>query len=171
MYGYGLMAQAQKETLMNRERSAALLFVISALLAMAICGLTRLSLPLPGVTGKLAGEIVFVLGMALFLWAVISLKESFRGTVAPVSNRLVQTGPYRWIRHPLYLSMIITLIGFALAFRSLWGLISIFAFFLPAVIFRAKLEEKALGEKFGSAWAEYARRTHFIIPFLDIWRV
>jgi len=151
---------------MKRESFVGVIFVAGALSAILISGLTGDSLPIPRTVGRLIGEIIFVLGMSLFAWAVVCLKESFRGTIAPVSDQLVRSGPYRRVRHPLYLSMVITLAGITVAFRSIWGLVGVFVLFLPAVVYRARLEEAALAQKFGQEWASYAEGTSFLIPWL-----
>jgi protein-S-isoprenylcysteine O-methyltransferase Ste14 len=151
---------------MKREVFVGLTFVTSALSVMVISGLTLASLPIPREVGKPAGEIIFVVGMAAFIWTASCLKESFQGTVAPVSDQLTQNGPYRRIRHPLYLSMVIILVGITLAFRSIWGLVGVFVLFLPAAVYRAKLEEEALALRFGQEWAAYAAQTSFLIPWV-----
>jgi protein-S-isoprenylcysteine O-methyltransferase Ste14 len=151
---------------MKQERIAVLAFVFAALITMGIALLSPCKIQLLRGTGKILGEVIFLLGMALFFWAVIYLRESFQGKVAPVSDRLVTTGPYRWARHPLYLSMIITLVAIAVALRSVWGFLSVFALFVPATVFRARLEENALSEKFGREWIEYTNQTKFLFPSL-----
>jgi protein-S-isoprenylcysteine O-methyltransferase Ste14 len=82
--------------------------------------LSRDSLTISSETGKLSGSIIFFLGMAVFLWTSLFLCEAFQGIVTPVTDRLIVIGPYRWIRHPLYLSMIIILLGMGISLRSLW---------------------------------------------------
>lgn len=77
---------------------------------------------------------------------------------------LIKTGPYRFVRHPVYLGMTIALTGIPVAMRSCYGLIGVFLLFLPSEIYRAKLEEKALKGKFGSEWEAYAARTGFMLP-------
>lgn len=149
-----------------RDNFAALIFVLAALVVMGISWLTRSSLPISRDWGKLLGELIFVLGMAVFVWAAVLLKGAFRGTVAPVSDLLVRKGPYSWVRHPLYLSMIVTLFGITVALRSLWGMIGLFSLFIPAVIYRAKLEEEALAEAFGDDWDAYISRTSFLVPWI-----
>ncbi len=62
--------------------------------------------------------------------------------------------------------MTIALIGANLVTRSAVGLLTLIILFLPAEIHRARLEERALEDKFGAAWREYAKRTGFFVPGL-----
>jgi protein-S-isoprenylcysteine O-methyltransferase Ste14 len=151
---------------MRRENLAPLIFVLSALGVLGIGWLTRSSLPISRELGRALGGAIFLLGMGAFAWIVAHLREAFLGEVAPVTEHLIKNGPYHWVRHPLYLSMIIVLLGIAFAFRSLWGVVSVFVLFLPAVVHRAKLEDIALSQKFGSVWEDYASNTAFLIPWL-----
>ena len=76
-------------------------------------------------------------------------------------ERLVTDGPYRWVRHPLYLSMVVILVGAGIALGGLWGIVKTFLLFLPVLVYRARLEEGALPGKFGQEWDEYFRQTLF----------
>lgn len=151
---------------MRKDRIAGAIFVLTALIVLGISVLSRASLPTTRMIGKLIGCFIFLLGMVAFLWVLVHLRDAFRGTVAPVTDQLVTTGPYRWTRHPLYLSMIITLVGIAIALRSLWGVVGVFVLFIPAVVNRAKLEERTLAQKFGQTWLSYATGTYFLIPWI-----
>jgi protein-S-isoprenylcysteine O-methyltransferase Ste14 len=151
---------------LRRENIAPLIFVLAALGVLAIGWLTRSSLPIPRESGRILGGAIFLLGMGAFTWIVAHLREAFLGEVAPVTDRLIKNGPYHWVRHPLYLSMIIVLLGIAFAFRSLWGVVGVVVLFLPAVVYRAKLEDEALSRKFGSNWEDYASNTAFLFPWL-----
>ncbi|MGD2206722.1 MAG: isoprenylcysteine carboxylmethyltransferase family protein [Anaerolineae bacterium] len=110
------------------------------------------------------GYAVFAGGMLLFVVSVVYLKQAFLGEVEPVTDRLITTGPYQLIRHPLYLGMIVTTIGLAVAFRSLWGMLFTLAVFVPAGLWRARLEEQALARRFGQEWEDYAAKTYFLLP-------
>jgi protein-S-isoprenylcysteine O-methyltransferase Ste14 len=113
---------------------------------------------------KPLGLTIFGIGMLLFVVAVAYLKKGFLGEVEPVTDNLVTTGPYRHVRHPIYLSMFIATIGLAIGFRSLWGMGFIFSIFLPVGIYRARREEEALARRFGKEWEDYARQTYFMLP-------
>jgi protein-S-isoprenylcysteine O-methyltransferase Ste14 len=110
------------------------------------------------------GYAVFAGGMLLFVVCVTCLKRAFLGEVEPVTDRLITTGPYRLIRHPLYLGMFLATIGLAVAFRSLWGMFITLVAFVPAGLWRARLEEQALAQRFEQEWEEYAATTYFILP-------
>jgi protein-S-isoprenylcysteine O-methyltransferase Ste14 len=113
---------------------------------------------------KPLGFVLFGLGMVLFTFAVATLKEAFLGNVEPVTETLVTTGPYKFVRHPVYLGMVISVLGLALGMKSLWGLICTIAIFVPLGIYRARLEEKALVVAFGDEWNDYVRQTYFMFP-------
>jgi protein-S-isoprenylcysteine O-methyltransferase Ste14 len=68
---------------------------------------------------KLLGFAVFGAGMLLFVVATVYLRRAFLGNIEPVTDRLITSGPYRWVRHPLYLGMFVAALGVAIAFRSL----------------------------------------------------
>lgn len=155
-----------RERTVKQDDLAATIFVLAALAVMAIGFGARAGLAIPREIARLLGWLVFLAGMTLFTWAGLSLKGAFFGKVKPVTEQIVADGPYRWVRHPLYLSVIAALVGLCLMLRSWWGLLSVFALFLPAVIHRARLEERALGEQFGSAWQDYAARTAFLVPWV-----
>jgi protein-S-isoprenylcysteine O-methyltransferase Ste14 len=107
---------------------------------------------------------LFIFGMMLFSFAVVALKRAFLGNVEPVTEILVTTGLYKYVRHPVYLGMVISVFGLALGMKSLWGLFCAIVIFVPLGIYRANLEEKALGEVFGNEWNDYVGRTYFMFP-------
>jgi len=103
-------------------------------------------------------------GMAFFLWAAFHLKGAISGGVSPRLNRLVVRGPFRVVRHPVYVAMTVAMIGASLVTRSALGLLAVGLLFLPTEIHRAKREERALEEKFGGTWKDYAVCTGFFFP-------
>jgi protein-S-isoprenylcysteine O-methyltransferase Ste14 len=78
---------------------------------------------------------------------------------------LVETGPFRWVRHPAYLSMLLELLSGPLLLGSWYSLWVILFLFLPTLWWRARLEERALVEKFGERYRQYQQETPAFIPY------
>jgi protein-S-isoprenylcysteine O-methyltransferase len=113
------------------------------------------------------GIILMILGVALRIWAVITLGKFFTMHVVIFSNHhLVDTGPYRWLRHPSYSGVFITTIGLGLATGYLIVLITFLIILGFALGYRIYVEEKALKEKFGKEWIAYSAKTWRILPWL-----
>jgi protein-S-isoprenylcysteine O-methyltransferase Ste14 len=151
---------------MSKEKLAPLAYVSAALLVLVASYWLEPRFPLPREIAKPVGLLIFALSMILFTWALAHLRSAFLGNVDPVTNQLVTNGPYRWIRHPTYLATVIALLGLTLALRSPWGIAVTLVLFLPAAIYRARLEEHALERRFGLTWDDYAARTSFLFPKL-----
>jgi len=105
------------------------------------------------------GAMVFALALALVLWAIVTMTRA--GSNVPTSlptTTIVNTGPYRFMRNPIYLGMILGLIGLAIALNSLWLLLTLAPF---AVVIRYGVvarEEAYLERKFGDVYRHYRRR-------------
>jgi protein-S-isoprenylcysteine O-methyltransferase Ste14 len=79
---------------------------------------------------------------------------------------LVTTGPYRLVRHPIYLGFSMLALGQALAFASWPAFVVLVAGILPTFVWRALAEEKLLTATFGERYALYRTQTTLIIPHL-----
>jgi protein-S-isoprenylcysteine O-methyltransferase Ste14 len=110
------------------------------------------------------GVVIFALGGAFRLWPVFVLGHRFSGLVAIQSgHQLMTTGIYRVIRHPSYLGLLLTALGWALGFRSGVGLV-LFALLIPPLLSRIRAEERLLGTQFGDEYRAYTRRTSRLLP-------
>ena len=106
-------------------------------------------------------------GIALRLWAVRTLGRFFRTTVfVQDEHRLVETGPYRLLRHPSYTGTLMTLLGFGLCFGNWIALALLTLGPWLAYSYRISVEEKALRQRFGPQYDAYARTRWRLIPFL-----
>jgi protein-S-isoprenylcysteine O-methyltransferase Ste14 len=85
---------------------------------------------------------------------------------ADPNTGLVTTGPYRFVRHPIYLGFILLALGAALAFSSWPALCIVLAGVVPTFAWRAHAEEALLSSTFGERFTTYRRRTKMIIPYL-----
>lgn len=146
------------------------LMAIPALAFLVVAGLDQrldLTPPFPP-WARFSGALIFVLGYAIVVWAMYS-NPFFSQVVRIQSERghtAVSSGPYRFIRHPGYLGMLLSLFGAAFLLDSPWGLVC-FAVYLALVITRTVLEDRTLRAEL-PGYAEYASRTKYrLIP--GIW--
>ena len=79
---------------------------------------------------------------------------------------LVTTGPYRCVRHPIYLGLALLAMGEALAFGSWQALVIALCGMVPTFAWRARAEEQLLSRTFGERYAVYRQQTKMIIPYL-----
>jgi protein-S-isoprenylcysteine O-methyltransferase Ste14 len=112
------------------------------------------------------GVLAYALGGVLRLVPVFVLGRRFSGLVAiQPGHRLVTDGIYGVVRHPSYLGLIISVLGWALAFRSGVGVI-IALLMLAVLLARVRAEERLLSETFGAEYDAYRSRTWRLVPYL-----
>lgn len=112
------------------------------------------------------GVALFAVGGALRIWPVHVLGNRFSGLVAiQPGHTLVTNGVYGVIRHPSYLGLLINMLGWSLAFRSLVGVL-LTALIVPPLLARIHAEEKLLKAHFGAEYETYCSRTSRFIPGL-----
>lgn len=112
------------------------------------------------------GVFLFAAGGALRIWPVFVLGRRFSGLVAiQPGHTLVTGGPYRIIRHPSYLGLLVNSLGWALAFRSGVGVL-LTALLIPPLLARIRAEERLLRAQFGGEYDAYCGRTSRLIPGL-----
>jgi protein-S-isoprenylcysteine O-methyltransferase Ste14 len=121
---------------------------------------------LDGDTVRWLGVVLFAAGGALRIWPVFVLGHRFSGLVAiQPGHRLVTNGIYGVIRHPSYLGLLVSSLGWALAFRSGVGVL-LTALLIPPLVARIWAEERLLRTHFGAEYEAYCRRTSRLIPGL-----
>jgi protein-S-isoprenylcysteine O-methyltransferase Ste14 len=112
-----------------------------------------------------SGCLLAVSGAVLIFWSRVKLGAAW--SLVPVANEdagLVTTGPYRVIRHPIYLGFLMMTGGEALAFNSVPAFVVLAAAIAPAFLWRAYAEEHALARVFGERYSAYRQSTKLIIP-------
>lgn len=105
---------------------------------------------------KFLAIIVTSLGLIIWWMATITLGKAF--SIIPKASELIQTGIYSKIRHPIYIGLSLTGIGWAVLTRASL-LILLSALFILSSIIRAKLEEKKLVKTFGKEYLNYKKNT------------
>src|SRR5262249_48593586 len=111
------------------------------------------------VPGAWVGGAIFVLAFALAIWAVVTIRKARTQveTYKPTTTILAD-GPYRFTRNPIYLAMVLGLIGLAIAFDSLWILVTLALFYLVIRYGVVAREEAYLERKFGEVYLGYKSR-------------
>ncbi|HSD09918.1 MAG TPA: isoprenylcysteine carboxylmethyltransferase family protein [Candidatus Binatia bacterium] len=116
---------------------------------------------------RIVGIAVIIAGVILRRSAVRALGTSFAVRLRTREDqRLVDSGPYRWIRHPNYTGLLLVALGTAIGLGSPLTLAATTGLWLPIVVVRIAREERMLGERFGEAYAGYQGRTWRLVPGL-----
>ena len=138
-----------------------LLFIIVQTLFLDILPITENSLPL-----RIFGVIIYSLGLGIAVTGRVQLGNNWANLEdyqILSSQKLVDTGIYRYIRHPIYIGDILLLIGLELALNS-WLVLGIFVL-IPYVFWQAKAEESILSNAFPD-YNTYQKNTKMFIPYL-----
>ncbi|MDR1729853.1 MAG: isoprenylcysteine carboxylmethyltransferase family protein [Prevotellaceae bacterium] len=111
-----------------------------------------------------AGIILVVSGSWVNVSGRLALKQNWANQVTIYHHQqFISHGAYKWVRHPLYASLIWMFCGAAMVYGSWLAFLSVFAVFVPMMIYRAKQEEKLLREEF-SEYADYQIKTGMLFP-------
>ena len=109
---------------------------------------------------------LFISGFLFMHWAEAVLDKQFSVEVTiQKDHKLITSGPYRYLRHPRYLGIIVFTTGISLTFRSWIGLILVGVLCL-VLIWRIHDEEALLKKQFGPDWAAYCRKSWRLIPLI-----
>lgn len=125
----------------------------------------RLGVLLPGWT-RGPGIALMAIGGALALTCVATFVVRGRGTPAPFDapREFVASGPYRWVRNPMYIGAFLLLAGYALCAGSVEALLVAFGMLAAAHLFTVLYEEPTLRRRFGASYEAYSRSTPRWIP-------
>jgi protein-S-isoprenylcysteine O-methyltransferase Ste14 len=112
------------------------------------------------------GILILISGFLLRQYSIKTLGKFFIPVVGKQKNqKIVKTGPYKYIRHPSYLGLFLELLGTALALTNWIAMLNVIIFFLPTINYRIKVEEKFLSNQFKS-YPQYKQKTKKLIPFI-----
>jgi protein-S-isoprenylcysteine O-methyltransferase Ste14 len=122
----------------------------------------------------LDGTVLFGLGLAMMwcgiclrFWSFRTLGRYFTFTVMTSADQPVVTGgPYRFVRHPSYLAIVLALTGIGATYGNWLSLAALALVPLIGFIYRIRVEEAALSATLGSAYTSYASGRKRLIPFL-----
>jgi protein-S-isoprenylcysteine O-methyltransferase Ste14 len=113
-----------------------------------------------------AGMLSFILGTSLVLWSsFLHSRAAAQRDLAPYDPVLVMEGPFRRLRFPGYLGLLVLSLGASLLFRSWLGLGAL-AFMLNFVVMRIHEEDKVARLKYGIQWTAYSHHSWRLLPFI-----
>ena len=154
---------AEKEPAQRVIMSITSLAFVGLLVLPAIGHRLRWSELSPG--AALAGDVLVLLGW-LGIFFVFRENSFSSATIELASDqRVISTGPYAWMRHPMYAAALVMLLGIPIALGSSWGVLIVVAM-LPVLIWRLLDEERFLVRNL-PGYAEYQRRVRYrLLPLI-----
>ncbi len=121
----------------------------------------------PGIWRVAVSVAFFALACALSWTGARALGKQLRVDAAlGPDHELVRTGPYRWLRHPIYTSMLCILLGTGLLLAAFPMLLLATAVFLAGTEIRVRIEDRLLASQFGEAFRNYQHSVPAYLPFL-----
>jgi protein-S-isoprenylcysteine O-methyltransferase Ste14 len=172
--GYWLFAARNVKATRRRESLATLLvnrvFILIGALLLLVRHLPQHWLeqrfaPAPVVDYWL-GLFMVAAGLGFAVWARVYLGRNWSATVTvKQDHELIRSGPYAWVRHPIYTGLLLALLGTAVAMGEWRGLLA-FAAFTVGFLFKIAAEERFMSETFGDAYARYREEVPALVPFV-----
>jgi protein-S-isoprenylcysteine O-methyltransferase len=113
------------------------------------------------------GFILFLAGLALRWYSIGYLGRYFTVNVSiSAEHTLIDSGPYRYVRHPTYTGALLAFVGLALCFGNWLTLLFLTVPIIGAFLWRIRIEERALIEALGENYRAYMQRTKRLIPWI-----
>jgi protein-S-isoprenylcysteine O-methyltransferase Ste14 len=145
---------------------AALVFLVSNLVAV-VCLRLFPGLSFATYVTSCVGLVVMLAGLLLRWWAIIHLGRYFTVDVAVLPNQpVIDSGPYKLIRHPSYTGVLLVVVGVAFCFGNFVSSLVLVVPFAALLRRRIRIEERALAAGLGEAYLQYMARTKRLFPHL-----
>jgi protein-S-isoprenylcysteine O-methyltransferase Ste14 len=111
-----------------------------------------------------AGVALTAAGLALAVWARVHLGKYWSGRVTlKVNHRVIQTGPYACVRHPIYSGLILALLGTTITLGTVHACLG-FAFMFVSFLRKLQIEETWLRSHFGAEYERYQKQVRALFP-------
>src|SRR5712692_7247711 len=113
------------------------------------------------------GFILFLSGLALRWYSIGYLGRYFTVDVSiSAEHKLIDSGPYRYVRHPSYTGALLAFLGLGFCFGNWLSILFLGLPIIAAFLWRIRIEERALLEALGEQYRRYMRRTKRLVPFI-----
>lgn len=146
----------------TRARGWALVAVQGVLLVALVLLPRRAVSPIP----LIVGIILVAAGASLLLVAFRRLGNALTATPVPIEGAGLRTsGPYAWVRHPIYSALLLMVLGYVIAVGSVWG----WVWGALIVIFfwvKSRWEDRLLAAEYGAEWTQWSLTTGALVPRL-----
>jgi protein-S-isoprenylcysteine O-methyltransferase Ste14 len=114
---------------------------------------------------SLAGDVLVVLGLGIGSLVVIQNSFAAANITVEADQKVVATGLYGLVRHPMYMGALVMIVGLPLALGSYWGLVGLIPIAVVFVI-RVSDEEKVLNQEL-AGYADYTHQVHYrLVPYV-----
>jgi protein-S-isoprenylcysteine O-methyltransferase Ste14 len=170
-YSYWLLSaigvkKAVRATPWWKGAGVRLLLVIAALILTRLLRVHHIFFRRPSELAlNIVGIGICIAGLAFAVWARLKLGRNW-GTPMSLKqgHELVTTGPYRFVRHPIYTGILVALVGTAFVAGMFWLLI--FIIICPYFVYSARTEERLMMQQFPDGYPAYKKRTSALVPFV-----
>ncbi len=114
---------------------------------------------------QIVGVVLCAAGLAFAIWARVHLGRNWSGMPSmKEDHELITSGPYRFVRHPIYTGILLALVSSALVSTAIWLLVAVI--FFINFLYRIPVEEKYMMQLFPDQYPGYKKRTKALIPFV-----
>jgi protein-S-isoprenylcysteine O-methyltransferase Ste14 len=171
--GWLLAAGGTKQTVRRESIGSRLTYTVPLWIAAWLLVSSRIPwavlnarfVPFAAWPGALGLSLV-VGGLAFSAWARVYIGRNWSASVElKRDHELVRSGPYRWVRNPIYTGILVALAGSALA-RGRWAGVVAVAIAFGSFWYKARLEERVMHDAFGTKYDAYRRDVRALIPFV-----
>jgi protein-S-isoprenylcysteine O-methyltransferase Ste14 len=168
-YIYWLVSAKSAKRNVSSSRTYAVYRILFMVIILNLCyrvrGFRRFAITIPKPLLAICGLVICALGLSLAVWA---RKYLGRNWGMPMSVKedpeLVTTGPYGYVRHPIYSGILLAMLGSALASGVVWLIVFVFSGAYFGISARA--EERLMLRQFPKEYPAYRARTRAIVPFV-----
>lgn len=174
-FGISLLLRVndQKANLRHESRASWLVHNVPIIVTFFLVGLPRL----PGgfLSGRFLrwhpanfwiGASLVLAGLGLVTYARLALKGNWSITVeVKQRHELICSGPYRWVRHPIYTGLLLAFAGTALTIGQWRGIVGVLIVYMTLRL-KSRVEERYMLETFGDRYRQYQREVPALVPFL-----
>jgi protein-S-isoprenylcysteine O-methyltransferase len=167
--GLGWRKRAAPGAARVQDRGSLMLLWVVIVVSVTLAFNLAYQLPAAAMSGasslQILGIVLFAAGLAIRWYSIVRLGRFFTVNVAiATDHRLIDTGPYRLVRHPSYTGALMAFLGLGLSLANWASLALIVVPVFLVFLRRMQIEESALLQAFGDQYRDYMRRTKRLIP-------